>query len=76
MKRILNHLLNPVVVIMIILFVIFTFKGCTTIEPLQEPVEIKSIPEKQPVDPVTRDKAIIKVWECMFVPGCCSESTH
>ena len=76
MKRILNHLLNPVVVIMIILFVIFTFKGCTTIEPLQESVEIESIPEKQPVDPVTRDKAIIKVWECMFVPGSCSESTQ
>jgi len=76
MKRILNHLLNPIVVIMIILFVIFSLKGCTTIQDTEKPVENESIIIDEPVDAQTRDQAIIRVWECMFVPGACSKSNQ
>ena len=75
MKRILNHLRNPVVTIMIIFFVIFLIQGCAT-PPAESPSEkIESIPaieDSEPVDPVIRDQVIIRVWECMFIAGACS----
>jgi len=59
---------------MIIFFVIFLIQGCAT--PLAEspPEKIESIPateDADPVDPVIRDEAIIRVWECMFIAGAC-----
>ena len=78
MKRILNHLLNPVVVIMIILLIIFSLKGCASTEPMTMPEKNESItvPAEEPLDPMIRDEVIIRVWECMFIPGSCSESTQ
>ena len=74
MKRILNHLLNPVVVIMIILFIVFSLKGCASIEQTESSEENESIVIPEPVDTEIRDEVIIRVWECMFIPGACSES--
>tara|TARA_B100001093_G_scaffold490657_1_gene529916 strand:- start:72 stop:308 length:237 start_codon:yes stop_codon:yes gene_type:complete len=78
MKRILNHLLNPVVVIMFILFVIFSLKGCASTDQIEMPEKNESIaiPADEPLDPMIRDQVIIRVWECMFSPGSCSESTQ
>ena len=78
MKRILNHLSNPVVVIMFILFVIFSLKGCASTEQIEMPEKNESItiPADEPLDPMIRDQVIIRVWECTFSPGSCSESSQ
>ena len=73
MKRILNHLSNPVVVIMILFLVIFSLNSCTTISNTETPTENESIITSEPVDIEIRDQAIISVWTCVFAPSSCGD---
>jgi hypothetical protein len=43
---------------------------------MPEKNESIAIPADEPLDPMIRDQVIIRVWECMFSPGSCSESTQ
>ena len=63
---------------MFILFVIFSLKGCASTEQIEMPEKNESItiPADEPLDPMIRDEVIIRVWECMFSPGSCSESSQ
>ena len=73
MKRILNHLSNPVVIIMILFLVIFSLNSCTTISNTETPTENESIATPEPVDTEIRDQAIISVWTCVFAPSSCGD---
>jgi len=43
---------------------------------MPEKNESITIPADEPLDPMIRDQVIIRVWECMFSPGACSESSQ
>lgn len=73
MKRILNHLSNPVVIIMILFLVIFSLNSCTAIPNTETPTENESIIIPEPVDTEIRDQAIISIWTCMFAPSSCGD---
>jgi len=73
MKRILNHLSNPVVIIMIFFLVIFSLNSCTAIPNTETPAKNESIIMSEPVDTDIRDQAIISVWTCVFAPSSCGD---
>ena len=73
MKRILNHLSNPVVMVMIILFIVFSLRGCASIDETAMPTENESIATPEPIDTQIRDQAIISIWTCMFAPSSCGD---
>ena len=59
--------------VMIILFIVFSLRGCASIDETAMPTENESIATPEPIDTQIRDQAIISIWTCMFAPSSCGD---